>query len=500
MRISFKNLQKQLAFCSIALITIFSVGCSQSEFKSLNPKEMTRFLWAKQNQAEANIKILNQFGQPIADAQILIGQSNGTPFKDNFLTTDKNGLVIVPKQWTTTEHVTVEAAGFIRQTLLNQKPGDLIIKLNPSYSQQRPVVNGKVSGLPVSNGDKLIDFALVIPAMTRGDLLNFDLNTVISPYSDTISIVGQDAKIPGNVSLPTQKESYFLPITLSKPNFRLTAPTLGLKRFFAVRGQFPFKKVIDQMRSGKKFYDLVNDFSIQGGGMRDISLTDATTTFDIPANEISFTSKIKTQPAVAAADEVLMVVAVSEVANTLVPTDIKKFTGESVLTMNSIANNKTYIVNVLKRQADFDSTASATASKSDRMSAGIAVQNETLKPLLLPLIENPSISTTAGFNIVLPTIPTQNGINALATSASISDLIKITNGTETVTNVNRRWEILGLGWDQNIQLPDWPLAGNTAAERRVEVNYIGSTTTQNAQLDDTLIEAATHVTHASTDF
>ncbi len=481
-----------------AALVIFALGCSKNKTENLK-SEIARFLWSEKNQAEANIKILNQFGEPVSEAQILIGQSNGTPFKGNFLITDKSGAAIVPASWTTPEHVTVDAAGYIRQTLLNQNPGDIIIKLNPLYLANRPEVKGKVTGLPVNNGDKVIDFALVIPAMTRSDLLNFDLNTVISPYSDTISVIGQEAKIPGNVSLPTQKESYILPITLSKPAYRLTSSNLGSKRFFAVRGQFPFKKVIDEMRAGKKFYDLVNYFSIQGGGMRDITLSNPLTALDIPADELAFATKIKTQPATPASDEVLMVVAVSEVANSLVPTDIKRYAGENTLTLSSLANNKAYIVNVIKRQTDFDAS-STSASGSDRVSAGLSIHNETIKPLLLPLVDNPTITTSAGLTISLPAKPIVSGINSVATSVAISDLVKIQNGTETITNVNRRWEVIGLGWEQNIQLPNWPLTGEVSAQRRLEINFIGSTSHQNVKLDDTLIESATHVTHASTDF
>ncbi len=498
MRIAFKSFSMFMFQLMTTAFVILAFGCSNNKTETAK-SEIARFLWSEKNQAEANIKILNQFGEPIAQAQILIGQTNGNPFKGNFLTTDKSGSASVPANWTTQEHVTVDAAGYIRHTLLNQNPGDIIIKLNPLYIANRPEIKGKVSGLPVSNGDKLIDFALVIPAMTRGDLLNFDLNTVISPYSDTISVIGQEAKIPGNVSLPTQKESYIFPITLSKPIYRLTSTNLGSKRFFAVRGQFPFKKVIDELQAGKQFYDLVNYFSIQGGGMRDITLSNPITTLDIPANELAFAAKIKTQPATAANDEVLMVVAVSEVANTLVPTDIKKYTGENTLSMSTLANSKAYIVNVVKRQADFDSAATNT-SGSDRVSAGLSPHNETIKPLLLPLIESPSITTVAGFNINLPAKPILSGINAVATSAAISDLVKIQNGAETITNVNRRWEIIGLGWEQNIQLPNWPLNGETSAQRRLEINFIGSTSHQNVKLDDSLIESATHVTHASTDF
>ncbi len=487
---------KSLVLSLVTALSFVTLGCSK---KSDTPKsEVARFLWNEQTEANAKVKVLNEFGEPLESAQVLIGYAQGTPFKGNFLTTDKNGVARIPTDWNAKAHVTVEAAGYIRQTLLSQNPGDISLKLLRRSAPARPEINGKVTGLPVVNGDKMTDFALVIPAMTRGDLLNFDLNAVISPYSDTISVVGQEAKIPGNVSLPSQKESYLFPITIAKPVYRLTSTTLGAKRFFAIRGQFPFKKTIDEMRAGKPFYDMINNFSIQGGGMRDITLTQPVTTLDIPGNELIFSSKVRTQSAAIATDEVQMVVAVSDVAGTLAPTDIKKFTGESHLQLATLPNKKTYIVNILKRQTEVDPAATA-AAKSNRISAALSIHNEAIKPLFLPLVESPTVTETSGLVIGLPSKPNQAGINALAVSASISDLVPFVSGTETVINVNRRWEIIGLGWDQSMELPNWPL-GDSAAERRIEINFIGSTTHKGAKLDDNLIEAATHVTHASTDF
>ncbi len=484
----------------LSLVTALSLLTFSCSKKSDTPKsEIARFLWTEQATATAAIKVLNEFGEPIESAQVLIGNAQGTPFKGNFLNTNSKGIAQIPTDWAANAHVTVEATGYIRQTLLNQKPGDITLKLLRRAATNRPELNGKVTGLPVVNGDKMTDFALVIPAMTRGDLLNFDLNAVISPYSDAISVLGQQAKIPGNVSLPSQKESYLFPITIAKPVYRITSTTLGAKRFFTLRGQFPFKKMIDEMRAGKPFYDLINNFTIQGGGMRDITLTQPITTLDVPGDELVFSSKVSTQSATIAADEVQMVVAVSDVAGTLAPTDIKKFAGETLLQLVTLPNKKTYILNILKRKTEVDPVATA-AAKSNRISAALAVHNEAIKPLFLPLVESPTISETSGFIIGLPSKPNQAGINALAVSASISDLVPVVSGAETIINVNRRWEVIGLGWDQSMELPKWPLGGDIAANRRVEINYIGSTTQQGAKLDAHLIEAATHVTHASTDF
>lgn len=487
----FNLLTMSLALTSVLFIS----ACSQD--KTETPKSDGGFTTdggGDKNRALASqIKVVNQFGEGVK-AKILIGTSEGAPFKGNFFETDANGTVRIPSDWKTAEHVTVEAAGYIRQTLLSQSPGGLTIKLNPAYLATRAEVKGQISGLPVVNGDKFIDFALVMPGMSRSDLLNFDLNTVISPYSDKLTAVGQTNPIPSNVSLPTQKESYIIGIELSKPIYRWVTPTLGPKRLFAARGRFPFKEVVKELQAGKPFYELINYFSIQGGAIRDLTLVNPLTQFDFPGNELEFKPSLKVQAPAANNDEILVMLAASDLANTLIPTDIKKPAQGSAVTLTSLDGKPAYVVTVVKRQAEF----MAPVPGADRLSAALSAYSENMKPVLLPLVENPSIRTTTGLEITMPNAPVKAGINPLAISATISDLVEVQNGDDKITNVNRRWEVIGLGWSKTLQLPNWPLSDMTS-KKRVEVNFIGSTTNTSTTIGE-LTQAATHVSHSSADF
>ena len=49
-----------------------------------------------------------------------------------------------------------------------------------------------------------------------------------------------------------------------------------------------------------------------------------------------------------------------------------------------------------------------------------------------------------------------------------------------------------------MQLPNWPLT-NSTGKKRVEINFIGTTSSAVVPLN-AVIDSATHVTHASTDF
>ncbi len=478
----------------IGLAFSFS-GCGKGKLESPEATNTIRFQWnAVAPDTMAEIKVLNQFGEAIPGAQILIGSARGNPFQNNFIETDSSGVGKIPQEWTVPAHVTVDAAGYVRQTLLNQKPGNMIIKLGSSYLTQRAVLRGQVTQLPVVNGDKMIDFGLVMPALSRADILNFNLDQVISPYQDILSVANQDARLPSNVSLPTQKENYIFNFKIEKPIYRLMVPTLGPKTYFAATGRFPFKEVVNEIRAGKEFYELLNYFSITGGGLREAQIIAGQTNLDIPGTELQFKASVQVQSANVLADEVLLMLSVSDIGGNLIPTDVKRMQPNQAVTLTSMANKPAYIVSVIKKQAEFKNS-----SASDRISAALAPYKAGQTQSLLPLVGPPSITGTDAYVITLPPSPSTGGVNPIAVSATISDLFETQDGDSKITQSNHRWEIIGLGWGTRINLPAWPLA-NVSPKKKVEVNFIGSMTNRAVTLDDSLIEAATHVSHTSIEF
>lgn len=476
-------------------LSLTLTGCGVEKKEKGSAEQVVRFLWSEQAGTQPQIKVMNALGEPVAQAHILIGMAENSPFRGNFIDTNNEGIALIPKEWNAPAHVTVDADGYIRQTLLDQKPGDIVLRLNKAYLSRPAQVTGQVTNLPVTNGDKLIDFGLVMPALSKADILNFDLDQVISPYTDVLSVAGQQAPLPSNVSLPTQKENYIFNLTVSKPIYRLLTPTLGAKRFFAARGRFPFKPVVDELRAGKPFYELLNYFSILGGGLRDVNVLNANTNLDIPGNELEFKNSLQVQTANTNSDEVLVMLAASQVADTMIPTDVKKAAGSQSITLTSLASQPAFVVSVVKKQSEF----MAKTPGADRMSASIMPYVAGVKQTLLPLVADPSIRSSDGLVITFPQAPNVPGINSLASSVVISDLIENQNGDSKIISTNRRWEVLGLGWSKEVQLPLWPLSNQTA-KKRVEINFLGTTSNQSVNLDDSLIQAATHVTHASSDF
>lgn len=482
----------------LSALLIFSACDKNKKDDSKIDTAGAKFFWSEKSiQENALIKVLNQFGEPISGAKVLVGDAQGAPFRDNFITTDNTGVAMVSRDWISEASVTVDASGYVRQTLLNQKPGNLIIKMSSAYLTERAELRGQVTQLPVVNGDKLIDFALVMPALSKADLLNFDLGQVISPYTDTLTAAGQSGDVPSNVSIPKQKESYFIGVTLDKPIYRLKMPTYGPKRIVSVRGRFVFKTMVSELQNGKAFYELINHFSILGGSIRDTVIASPLTQLDIPGNEMSFSQTVQAKPKSFAADELLLVLAANEVSNSIIPTDIKRATNGQATHLQSLPNKPAYVISVIKKQAEFMSPE----PDADRMSASLLPVEQSGKALL-PLVANPQMINQGQYTIVLPNISLVSGINPLATSASISDVIQTMDGEKQITITIKKWDVLGLGWNfnnQRISLPKWPLDTNQS-RKRLEINFIGSTIGKSSHLDKSLIENATHVTHASTDF
>ncbi|MEZ4871580.1 MAG: hypothetical protein R2827_04890 [Bdellovibrionales bacterium] len=67
-----------------------------------------------------------------------------------------------------------------------------------------------------------MDFSLVTPALTRSDLIGLEFTSIVSPYTDVLSLpLGQSQKVPSNLTFPKQKERYaFINITFEKPQYR----------------------------------------------------------------------------------------------------------------------------------------------------------------------------------------------------------------------------------------------------------------------------------------
>ncbi len=490
-----ETLKKQLLMA--AMMPALLVGCSQDD-KPSKPSgntvaENLSRIFSRSTQELISIQSLE--GQPIANAQILIGDKLGSPFQNNFLITDSNGQVAVPSEWVRSESVTVEAPGFLRSTFLSQEPGSLKLSLRPLPSATRFEVAGLTKDHSVVDKDGLIDFGLVLPALSKTDLLAFDMDTMISPEEDTISAAGQEVKVPSNITLPKQRESYgIFPVTLEKPNFRVYFGQGGVQRVLAIRGQFPFSEVIGKLRNGSKFPELINDFAIHGGGLRDIEIVGQKSRVDIPLKELNFTAKKNVLAPLIAKDEVFMAVGVSEISGYMIPTDVKRIAAGKKMDLSTLPSAQPYVLGVVKKSNEMESGKPG----ADRLSATILPFATGTSPQMLPLLPNPSLNGPAILQI--PRINTITGVHPIATYSILSKIHeKMVNG-KTEKTLERVWEIYGGGWQDRLVLPEWPQDTKLAGKKRWEVTLVGSQTSSHSIAGPAMIEHATHVTHSSLDY
>lgn len=449
------------------------------ETQAVEPRDQQTFL------------VVDANNRPLAGAKILVGDALNSPIPNNFLTTDSTGQVRMPEGWTTPLPVTVEAAGHVRLTHLERRPGGGILRLRKPAQVPTVEMNGRTTGHAIKDYDGYMDFGLVISGLKRNDILAFDIGKVISAQVDTISVMGQSLDVPSNIALPRQRESYILPITIDKPQFRLSFADAGEQVVFAARGRFPFKKVIDEVRARKKFYELINHFDIQGGVVRQIA---ARAGYELPVNELNFTTKRTFKAPSIRSSEVLIGLAAAEMNGVMIPTDVKKIESKQSMAMSVEGSSPALAIGVLKNASEFEGGTGG----ADRLSAVLLPFGSGVAPQFLDLIANPRFVSD---EVQMTRPRALNGVHELATLAIFSDVREIPMGSNgSLPFLIHKWEVYAPSWVEKMDLPQWPLATPQPTKKRWEVTFIGSQLKEAAELGQPVIDAATHVTHSSLDF
>lgn len=475
-----------------ALAALNLVGCSQDHSGSTPAGNLWGIFSPK---AVTGIQIVGEDLQPLAGAKILIGTEQDAPFAGNYIVADDQGHIDLPAGWTDATAVTIEAPGHVRATYFAQLPGDRTYRLrkrsNTNTTQFE--VKGVTTGHQIVDRDGIIDFSLVIPALTRNDFMGFNVDSVISPQSDIISILGQEAEVPSNITFPKQKESYFLPVTIEKPVYRTYFAEGGAQKLFAARGRFPFKQVVDKLRNKAPMYELVNDFTIAGGGIKDLNLTKSTTQQDLSVNDLDFKSKVSVAAPAVSGDETLMVIGVAHANEFMYPTDVKIVKSGQKQNIATL-DGKGSILSVLKKTKDMESNDPG----ADRMSAVLVPAANGVAPQFLPIMADPTLA--ANGDMLLPKMNSITGVNAVATYAVVSQVLQTMQGNVKVQVSSSYWEMYAPSWTESLNLPKWPEGNHLPGKKHWEVNFLGSLNVSQVDLGPAMINNATHVTHSSLDF
>lgn len=444
------------------------------------------------------IRIQNGDGAPIADAQILIGQAVGLPFTNNLLTTNENGEIEIPTEWTEPLALTVDAPGFVRVTYLNQTPQGLNIQLRPrNKTVVRNELQGTTIGHKVVEKDGLVDFGIVIPAMTKLDIMNFDMGQFISPVMETIEAAGQEVQVPSNIVLPTQKESYgIFPVTLSKEIYRFFTPVTGTQKLFAARGRFPFRSVVDSLRNGAEMADLINEFRIFGGQIKDVKINAGSKNkqnFEI--REMSFTEKRNFVAPQILKSQTIIAVSLLNQNNFLVPTDFKRVEANEKTELGILPKTEPLLAAVLKNRNEMNPDRPGI----DRLSAVMTNFSDNESVDFLPLIPNPRFNNTGDLD--LPEVSNIKGVHQLATYSVLSQVVEKKKADGTISkSLNRAWEVYSNDWLSEVKLPEFPTDIQIAGKKQWDVVFIGSQNASQSSIGPAMIDAATHVTHSSVQF
>ncbi len=451
----------------------------------------------------ARLRIVDVDGKPIAKVQILVGMALNDPFKDNFIESDADGTFTAPAAWTQEMPITLTAPNYIRATYWGQMPQGQTLTLRSKDLPRNLELSGSQTGFQVIDRDGIVDFGLVIPALTKQDLFNFDIGMVLSPQTDEISVLGQKINLPSNITLPKQRETYIFPITLEKPNYRMYFASKGSKRIFSARGQFPLKTVVDEIRGGKSFFELASYLKINGGALKQVDISGDKNSANLPVNELVFDQALNVQGPVFDKDQVILGLALSEDRGSLFPTDIKNLTPNTKTALATAKGTPPLLLTVLKNKAETQGPG------SDRLSATLIPLTEGVTPQMLAMMKNPQVISPT--HVKADVVNAINGVVPVGSYAVLSAVEQKTSGNSTYEVLTRLWEVYDGNWSAEYNLPAWPneILPPTLAlppgKKRWEVSRAASNlptagAVKNLDLGPRMFESVTHATHSSADF
>ena len=443
------------------------------------------------------LTVTDQAGNPLSGADVLIGTAVDQPFTANFMQTDASGTFIAPDAWSSEQIVTISKAGFVRASFFGQTPNGQTYQLRPVPVQPQPELKGTATGFNLKDNDDIMDFALVMPAVQKREMLAFNINMFISPETDRITVYGSPVDLPSNTSVPKQKERYgIFPVTMDKGVYRMYFEQPGNQKIVTIHGQFPFNKVVKAMKNGKSFIDVMNDFTLKGGSLRNIVINLPTQNLEVPIGELVFNQPRSFTAPNFAADEFLLAASLSPWDGQYYPTDFKNVPANTAFNLNTALGDQPQLVLAVKKKSE-------ETKVSGKLSAAFVPFAPNAKPSLLPLIESPTVASYTQFTVALPALP--QGFYEVGAYMTFSTVVKEgedANGREK-EKVTKLWEVYADNWMSQVSLPQWPGETAPAGVKRWDVllmaNQTGPLHNQVA-FGSRSFETVTHATHSATDF
>lgn len=452
--------------------------------------------------ARHTLTVTDTNGQPIANARLLIGASENNPFSGNLVTTNADGQALIPAAWVDAQPVTIEAPGHVRTTYFQRTPGALSLSVKKATSPQRLELKGKTTGFGPLPKDGYLDVGLVFPALTHAQASVLQVSGLISPEVDKISVIGQEIELPSNVTLPKQKETYILPITFDKPTYRLYLNAPRTYKIVSAHARFPFKSVVDDLRDGKSFFDVINKMQFRQVSLTDIPVLDPKNSADVTVDQIQLQPGIPVTAPDFDSRYMMLSAALSERDGLLFITDAKRFKAREALTLVSPANDsgRGLIMSVLMRPPS--NTLSDLGAESEEMSGVKSPANQSQALEFLPIVAAPEYR---GGTLVLQPPPPSATVTPALTYMALSKVEVIESGGANpdmkLEKKTTQWELYASEWVSSLALPEMPNAEEAStASYRWEVIFAGASANGGElPLGPDALEKVSHVTRSAVD-
>lgn len=449
---------------------------------------------AKVTPVAGQIIVTDATGNPVPDATVLIGMRENVPFPGNVLKSGPNGVVKLPAAWTDAQPVTIEASGFVRTTWMAQStatsPSGFVMSLRKKVTPQRLEFTGKTTGYANLAKDGFADVGVIFPALRRDQLASLQVTDLISPEIDKMTIMGQTIQIPSNISIPKQDEKYFFTITLEKPTFRTYLKEMRTWKMVATHARFPFGDVVDDLRAGKSFFDVLNYFVFESATVDDVAIATPSTSKDMAVNTTKFDSQVDVAAPKFNSKYTMLAVSVAENGGMLYPTDVKKLLAGETRRLVAPKGVAGFVVGALR-----DTNAPTSGAEADALSAVIAPNNTTTRFEFLDL---PGVPKAKGSALVLdPPKASVASVTPAATYATLNKVDKLTAGKTQLESKSPVWDVYSNGWAPSMDLPDF--GAKLTGTHRWEVLFGGAPNGTTVELGPNLIEGLSHISKSATD-
>lgn len=446
------------------------------------------------------ITVTDREGQAIAGATVMIGMK-ANAFGGNIVTTDANGQAAIPAGWTDAQPVTIEASGFVRTTYYERQPDTAVYKIKRIQAiSTNYELKGETTGYPDLSQDGWVDVGLLLPTVNREQLSGIQVMDLVSRETDSLTVIGRSYKIPSSLSIPTQTESYILPITLSKPSYRMYFPGPGSYTVAAVHARFKVDDIASGIKDKTPIIEMLNKFTFTGGTLKTVNIKKGSTQQNLAINQMKFSPAIPVTAPNFDNRNVMVSVALPEQNGQYFVSDIKKLEAKQKTTLVAPKAGVTKgLVTHLMRKPLPTGSGGAIGAQSVTFTAVIAPANQSHTIDFLDLVEPPK---KVSDSVVLDTPRKVGGVAPAMTHAILYQVQVLDNGSYKLEKLTPGWELYANAWSQKLDLPDMTPIQIPSGQGRWEATFVGQIGAPEAQVvsGPETLEKATHVTRSAFDF